>query len=50
MTKLILEVLGGPAPAVDTPPPRLGQDYDAVYRELGADQAGLEALRSEGVI
>jgi crotonobetainyl-CoA:carnitine CoA-transferase CaiB-like acyl-CoA transferase len=33
-----------------TAPPLLGQDTEAVLRELGVDAARLQALRAAGVI
>ena len=42
--------IDGTAPAVDRPPPVLGQDTDRVLGELGLDAAALRALRADGVI
>jgi formyl-CoA transferase len=37
-------------PAVDTPPPALGQDTDAILGDLGYGDAEIAALRAEGVV
>jgi crotonobetainyl-CoA:carnitine CoA-transferase CaiB-like acyl-CoA transferase len=37
-------------PRVDTPPPRLGADTDAVLRELGLADAEIGALHRDGVV
>jgi len=42
--------LDGEAPAVDAPPPELGQHNGEVYRALGVDPGEMERLRQEGVI
>jgi len=42
--------LDGEAPAVDSPPPRLGQHNDEIWSELGLSPADIEALRTEEVI
>ena len=40
----------GAATAVDTPPPRLGADSDAIMQELGYSQQAIEQLRADQVI
>jgi len=42
--------LDGEPPAVDTPPPVLGEHTDELLRELGYSAAEIEALRSDGAI
>ncbi|MGG7645059.1 CaiB/BaiF CoA transferase family protein [Rhodovulum sp. YNF3179] len=42
--------LDGAPPAVDSPPPELGQDNESVYGELGIAAAELARLKDEGVI
>ena len=42
--------LDGIAPAVDAPPPELGQDNESVWAELGLDAEEIARLRSEGTI
>jgi crotonobetainyl-CoA:carnitine CoA-transferase CaiB-like acyl-CoA transferase len=42
--------LDGKAPAVDTPPPTLGQHTDALLGELGYTQAEIDALKKENAI
>jgi crotonobetainyl-CoA:carnitine CoA-transferase CaiB-like acyl-CoA transferase len=37
-------------PDVETPPPRLGQDTDAILKALGYDTDEIESLRREGAI
>jgi crotonobetainyl-CoA:carnitine CoA-transferase CaiB-like acyl-CoA transferase len=37
-------------PRVDTPPPTLGRDNDAILAELGYDDAACAKLRAAGVI
>lgn len=40
----------GTAPAVDTPPPMLGQHTDAILAELGYTQADIDALKKENAV
>lgn len=42
--------LDGAAPKVDTPPPQLGQDTEALLAELGFDAEQVEALKKEHAI
>lgn len=42
--------LDGAAPAVETPPPRLGAHNDEVYGALGLSGAEIQRLREEGVL
>jgi CoA:oxalate CoA-transferase len=42
--------LDGEAPAVATPPPRLGEHTDAILAELGYDAAAVAALRAGKVV
>jgi formyl-CoA transferase len=35
---------------MDTPPPALGADTEAILRELGYDAAEIETLRRDGAI
>ncbi|MBI5717691.1 MAG: CoA transferase [Burkholderiales bacterium] len=42
--------LNGEAPAVDTPPPRLGEHTKAILGELGYGSADIEALIAQGAI
>lgn len=42
--------IGGAAPPLPTPPPRLGQDTDAVLAELGLDAEHIARLRHEGIV
>ncbi len=43
-------MIDGTRPSVDTPPPALGQDNDAILRGLGYDSDEIETLRTGGVI
>ncbi|MEO1190729.1 MAG: CaiB/BaiF CoA-transferase family protein, partial [Pseudomonadota bacterium] len=40
--------INGEAPAVERPPPALGQDSDAILEELGYDAADIAALKGAG--
>ncbi len=40
----------GTAPTVDSPPPQLGQDNDAIWGDLGVTSEELASLREAGVI
>ncbi|MEM1398726.1 MAG: CoA transferase [Pseudomonadota bacterium] len=40
----------GEAPAVDTPPPALGEHNDEVYATLGITSEELESLKQEGIV
>lgn len=42
--------LNGEAPAVATPPPRLGEHTDAILAELGYDAAAVQGLKQEKVV
>ena len=42
--------LDGTAPAVDAPPPELGQDNQDIYAELGLTPDAIEKLKQEGAI
>lgn len=42
--------IDGEAPAVDAPPPLLGQDNDSVFGELGLTAAEIADLKEEGAI
>jgi formyl-CoA transferase len=42
--------IDGEAPAVDAPPPRLGQDNAAVWGALGVTEAEIAALEEDGAI
>ena len=42
--------LNGLAPAVDTPPPQLGQDNKAVYKELGLSEQEIADYQARGII
>jgi crotonobetainyl-CoA:carnitine CoA-transferase CaiB-like acyl-CoA transferase len=42
--------VNGTAPAVDTPPPQLGQHTDALLAELGLSLAEIEELKRENVV
>jgi formyl-CoA transferase len=42
--------LNGQAPAVATPPPRLGEHTESILAELGYDAAAVGALKQENVI
>lgn len=42
--------LNGAPPAVDTPPPELGADTDAILQELGLGTDAIATLRKEGAI
>ena len=42
--------LNGEAPAVDAPPPRLGEHTEALLAELGYSSGEIESLRKEGAI
>lgn len=42
--------LDGEALSVDAPPPRLGQDNDAIWGEMGLDAEEIAALREAGTI
>ena len=42
--------LNGAAPAVDTPPPRLGEHTDLLLTELGYSSAEVAALHKEGAV
>jgi formyl-CoA transferase len=46
----IVPKLQGTPGAVRTPAPRLGEDTEAVLRELGLDEAAIAALRAKGVV
>jgi formyl-CoA transferase len=46
---IVPKLLGTPG-AVRTPAPRLGEDTDAVLRELGLDDQAIAALRAKGVV
>ena len=46
---IVPKLLGTPG-AVRTAAPRLGEDSDAVLRELGLDEAAIAALRARGVV
>jgi len=40
----------GKAPVAATPPPRLGQDNENVWAELGLSSEDLRQLKEEGVL
>ena len=42
--------LDGHAPAVDAPPPTLGQHTEAILAELGYDAAAIAVLKEEGAV
>ena len=42
--------LNGQAPSVSTPPPRLGQDTEAILEELGYGAAERAALKEEQAV
>ena len=42
--------LNGEAPAVDAPPPRLGEHTEALLAELGYAPDDIESLRMEGAV
>ena len=42
--------LDGVAPTVESPPPKLGQDNEAIWGSLGLDDTKIEALRKAGAI
>ncbi|WP_136659696.1 CaiB/BaiF CoA-transferase family protein [Nitratireductor sp. XY-223] len=42
--------LDGEAPGVDRPPPQLGQDNEAIWREIGVSREELDDLRRGGTI
>jgi len=42
--------INGQAPAVETPPPILGADSEAILKELGYDDTEIEALKREGAL
>jgi formyl-CoA transferase len=42
--------LNGEAPAVVTPPPRLGEHTESILAELGYDAAAVGTLKQENVI
>ena len=42
--------LDGAAPAVDTPPPRLGEHTDALLAELGYSDAEVASLHRDGAV
>jgi len=43
-------LIDGMRPCVPRPPPQLGQDTDAILRDLGYDQTEIAQMQSEGVV